>query len=139
MLNMIPAMQRGNPQWSELRAVGVGWWIRNINTLRKMVEKVQEDKGCTFLEHRVLFCHSTALKLSEMSLSSSNSKSLFWISNPEQIYFFKFQCVTMPSGLELSACWIICVRVRVCVLFRWVKPPSRETMTHWMLLCSIWP
>ncbi|KAG7267248.1 hypothetical protein CRUP_037231 [Coryphaenoides rupestris] len=40
MLNMIPAMQRGNPQWSELRAVGVGWWIRNINTLRKIVEKV---------------------------------------------------------------------------------------------------
>ncbi|XP_034536057.1 dmX-like protein 2 isoform X4 [Notolabrus celidotus] len=40
MLNMIPAMQRGDPQWSELRAVGVGWWIRNINTLRKMVEKV---------------------------------------------------------------------------------------------------
>ncbi|KAM4592857.1 dmX-like protein 2 isoform 9-T9 [Odontesthes bonariensis] len=39
-LNMIPAMQRGNPQWSELRAVGVGWWIRNINTLRKMVEKL---------------------------------------------------------------------------------------------------
>uniref|UniRef100_A0A3B4FYB5 Dmx like 2 n=1 Tax=Pundamilia nyererei TaxID=303518 RepID=A0A3B4FYB5_9CICH len=40
MLNMIPAMQRGDPQWSELRAVGVGWWIRNINTLRKMVEKL---------------------------------------------------------------------------------------------------
>ncbi|XP_074476343.1 dmX-like protein 2 isoform X7 [Sebastes fasciatus] len=40
LLNMIPAMQRGDPQWSELRAVGVGWWIRNINTLRKMVEKV---------------------------------------------------------------------------------------------------
>ncbi|KAI4830189.1 hypothetical protein KUCAC02_001839 [Chaenocephalus aceratus] len=38
-LNMIPAMQRGDPQWSELRAVGAGWWIRNINTLRKMVEK----------------------------------------------------------------------------------------------------
>ncbi|TRY93847.1 hypothetical protein DNTS_023768, partial [Danionella cerebrum] len=40
MLNMIPAMQRGDPQWSELRAVGVGWWIRNINTLRRMLEKV---------------------------------------------------------------------------------------------------
>ncbi|XP_039651193.1 dmX-like protein 2 isoform X3 [Perca fluviatilis] len=40
LLNMVPAMQRGDPQWSELRAVGVGWWIRNINTLRKMVEKV---------------------------------------------------------------------------------------------------
>ncbi|XP_015198420.2 dmX-like protein 2 isoform X3 [Lepisosteus oculatus] len=40
LLNMIPAMQRGDPQWSELRAVGVGWWVRNINTLRRMVEKV---------------------------------------------------------------------------------------------------
>lgn len=40
---MVPAMQRGDPQWSELRAVGVGWWIRNINTLRKMVEKVSEQ------------------------------------------------------------------------------------------------
>ncbi|XP_034019606.1 dmX-like protein 2 [Thalassophryne amazonica] len=40
LLNLIPAMQRGDPQWSELRAVGVGWWIRNINTLRKMVEKL---------------------------------------------------------------------------------------------------
>ncbi|KAK7926001.1 hypothetical protein WMY93_008311 [Mugilogobius chulae] len=40
LLNMIPAMQRGDPQWSELRAVGAGWWIRNINTLRKMVEKL---------------------------------------------------------------------------------------------------
>ncbi|CAK6975489.1 dmX-like protein 2 isoform X1 [Scomber scombrus] len=40
LLNMIPAMQRADPQWSELRAVGVGWWIRNINTLRRMVEKV---------------------------------------------------------------------------------------------------
>uniref|UniRef100_A0A8C1VS13 Dmx-like 2 n=1 Tax=Cyprinus carpio TaxID=7962 RepID=A0A8C1VS13_CYPCA len=40
MLNMIPAMQRGDPQWSELRAVGAGWWVRNINTLRRMVEKV---------------------------------------------------------------------------------------------------
>ncbi|XP_017295555.1 dmX-like protein 2 isoform X5 [Kryptolebias marmoratus] len=40
LLNMIPAMQRGDAQWSDLRAVGVGWWIRNINTLRKMVEKL---------------------------------------------------------------------------------------------------
>ncbi|XP_058485251.1 dmX-like protein 2 isoform X1 [Solea solea] len=39
-LHMIPAMQRGDPQWSELRAVGVGWWVRNINTLRKLVEKL---------------------------------------------------------------------------------------------------
>ena len=55
MLNMIPAMQRGDPQWSELRAVGVGWWIRNINTLRRMVEKVghilQKTTPGTYQQH----------------------------------------------------------------------------------------
>ncbi|XP_041031326.1 dmX-like protein 2 isoform X4 [Carcharodon carcharias] len=40
LLNMIPAMQKGDPQWSELKAMGVGWWVRNINTLRKTIEKV---------------------------------------------------------------------------------------------------
>ncbi|XP_056428268.1 dmX-like protein 2 isoform X1 [Hyla sarda] len=40
LLNMIPAIQRGDPQWSELRAMGIGWWVRNINTLRRCIEKV---------------------------------------------------------------------------------------------------
>uniref|UniRef100_A0A4W3KHV9 Dmx-like 2 n=1 Tax=Callorhinchus milii TaxID=7868 RepID=A0A4W3KHV9_CALMI len=40
LLNMIPAMQKGDPQWTELKAMGVGWWVRNINTLRKSIEKV---------------------------------------------------------------------------------------------------
>ncbi|XP_059808778.1 dmX-like protein 2 isoform X1 [Hypanus sabinus] len=40
LLNMIPAIQKGDPQWSDLKAMGVGWWIRNINTLRKCIEKV---------------------------------------------------------------------------------------------------
>ncbi|XP_078386345.1 dmX-like protein 2 isoform X4 [Cetorhinus maximus] len=40
LLSMIPAMQKGDPQWSELKAMGVGWWVRNINTLRKTIEKV---------------------------------------------------------------------------------------------------
>ncbi|XP_078283348.1 dmX-like protein 2 isoform X1 [Rhinoraja longicauda] len=40
LLSMIPAMQKGDPQWSDLKAMGVGWWIRNINTLRKCIEKV---------------------------------------------------------------------------------------------------
>ncbi|XP_078097475.1 dmX-like protein 2 isoform X3 [Mustelus asterias] len=40
LLNMIPAMQKGDPQWSELKAMGVGWWVRNITTLRKTIEKV---------------------------------------------------------------------------------------------------
>ncbi|KAM4746857.1 dmX-like protein 2 isoform 2-T2 [Rhinophrynus dorsalis] len=40
IINMIPAIQRGDPQWSELRAMGIGWWVRNINTLRRCIEKV---------------------------------------------------------------------------------------------------
>ncbi|KAF6129744.1 Dmx like 2 [Phyllostomus discolor] len=40
LINRIPAIQRGDPQWSELRAMGIGWWVRNINTLRRCIEKV---------------------------------------------------------------------------------------------------
>uniref|UniRef100_H0VEU6 Dmx like 2 n=1 Tax=Cavia porcellus TaxID=10141 RepID=H0VEU6_CAVPO len=40
LINMIPAIQRGDPQWSELRAMGIGWWVRNISTLRRCIEKV---------------------------------------------------------------------------------------------------
>ncbi|CAD7688003.1 unnamed protein product [Nyctereutes procyonoides] len=40
LLNMLPAMQKEDPTWSELRAMGVGWWVRNTRTLRKCIEKV---------------------------------------------------------------------------------------------------
>ncbi|KAJ7426748.1 DmX-like protein 1 [Willisornis vidua] len=40
LLNMLPAVQKGDPTWSELRAMGVGWWVRNIHSLRKCIEKV---------------------------------------------------------------------------------------------------
>ncbi|XP_039214794.1 dmX-like protein 2 isoform X6 [Crotalus tigris] len=40
LINMIPAIQRGDLQWSELRTMGIGWWVRNINTLRRCMEKV---------------------------------------------------------------------------------------------------
>ncbi|KAM9311328.1 dmX-like protein 2 [Gastrophryne carolinensis] len=40
LINMIPAIQKGDPQWSELKAMGIGWWVRNINTLRRCIEKV---------------------------------------------------------------------------------------------------
>lgn len=33
-------MQKGEPTWAELRQFGVGWWIRNINTLKRCMEKV---------------------------------------------------------------------------------------------------
>nr|XP_014352268.1 PREDICTED: dmX-like protein 1 [Latimeria chalumnae] len=40
LLNKLPAMQRGDPTWPELRAMGVGWWVRNINILRRCIERV---------------------------------------------------------------------------------------------------
>ncbi|XP_042685336.1 dmX-like protein 1 isoform X2 [Centrocercus urophasianus] len=40
LLSMLPAMQKGDPTWSELRAMGIGWWVRNIHSLRKCIEKV---------------------------------------------------------------------------------------------------
>uniref|UniRef100_A0A8D2MGG2 Dmx like 1 n=1 Tax=Zonotrichia albicollis TaxID=44394 RepID=A0A8D2MGG2_ZONAL len=40
LLSMLPAVQKGDPTWSELRAMGVGWWVRNIHSLRRCIEKV---------------------------------------------------------------------------------------------------
>ncbi|NXC47113.1 DMXL1 protein, partial [Penelope pileata] len=40
LLSMLPAMQKGDPTWPELRAMGIGWWVRNIHSLRKCIEKV---------------------------------------------------------------------------------------------------
>lgn len=37
---MIPSAQKGEPSWAELRQFGVGWCLRNINTLRRTIEKV---------------------------------------------------------------------------------------------------
>ncbi|XP_068103218.1 dmX-like protein 1 isoform X2 [Hyperolius riggenbachi] len=40
LLATLPAMQKGDPTWAELRAMGVGWWVRNTNSLRRCIEKV---------------------------------------------------------------------------------------------------
>ncbi|KAM6150367.1 dmX-like protein 1 isoform 6-T6 [Erethizon dorsatum] len=40
LLSMLPAMQKDDPTWSELKAMGVGWWVRNTRILRKCIEKV---------------------------------------------------------------------------------------------------
>ncbi|ELU10253.1 hypothetical protein CAPTEDRAFT_201231 [Capitella teleta] len=33
-------VQKGSPTWTELKQFGAGWWITNINTLRRIIEKV---------------------------------------------------------------------------------------------------
>ncbi|XP_058533833.1 dmX-like protein 1 isoform X1 [Ochotona princeps] len=40
LLNMLPVMQKDDPAWSELRAMGVGWWVRDTRVLRRCIEKV---------------------------------------------------------------------------------------------------
>ncbi len=41
LLNMLPALQKGEPTWPELRSMGVGWWLRSTNKLRRCIEKVR--------------------------------------------------------------------------------------------------
>ncbi|XP_040277604.1 dmX-like protein 1 [Bufo bufo] len=40
LLATLPAMQKGDTTWAELRAMGVGWWVRNTNNLRMCIEKI---------------------------------------------------------------------------------------------------
>ncbi|KAM8961070.1 dmX-like protein 1 isoform 2-T2 [Pelodytes ibericus] len=40
LLATLPAMQKADPSWAELRAMGVSWWVRNTNNLRRCIEKV---------------------------------------------------------------------------------------------------
>lgn len=45
LLNMLPALQKGEPTWPELRSMGVGWWLRSTNKLRRCIEKVRSIVG----------------------------------------------------------------------------------------------
>ncbi|XP_028313841.1 dmX-like protein 1 isoform X2 [Gouania willdenowi] len=40
LLHMLPVLQKGEPTWPELRSMGVGWWLRSTNKLRRCIEKV---------------------------------------------------------------------------------------------------
>ncbi|NWI91743.1 DMXL1 protein, partial [Pitta sordida] len=40
LLSMLPAVQKRDVTWPDLRAMGIGWWVRNIHSLRKCIEKV---------------------------------------------------------------------------------------------------
>lgn len=44
LLSLLPSMQKGEPSWAELRAMGVGWWVRNNTTLRRCMEKVAKSQ-----------------------------------------------------------------------------------------------
>lgn len=39
MLSLISSVQRGAPDWNELKSFGAGWWIRSTATLRRLIEQ----------------------------------------------------------------------------------------------------
>ncbi|XP_056021522.1 dmX-like protein 2 isoform X2 [Ostrea edulis] len=43
LLSHIPSMQKGEPTWEELRQFGAGWWVNNINILKRTIEKVAKS------------------------------------------------------------------------------------------------
>ena len=40
MLSLLPSVQRGSPEWPELKSFGVVWWIRSTAILRRLVEQL---------------------------------------------------------------------------------------------------
>jgi len=43
LISLIPCVQRGKPEWPELREFGVGWWVKKLEVLRKLIEKVAQS------------------------------------------------------------------------------------------------
>ena len=41
LLATLPCVQKDELSWEELRNVGVGWWLRSSDTLRRLIEKVR--------------------------------------------------------------------------------------------------
>ncbi|KAJ8668951.1 hypothetical protein QAD02_000210 [Eretmocerus hayati] len=40
LLGLIPSYAKGQPRWSVLKELGVGWWIRNMAILKNCVERI---------------------------------------------------------------------------------------------------
>ena len=43
IIQLIPCMQKQAPKWSELKEVGVGWWIRSNFVLKKLIEQLAKS------------------------------------------------------------------------------------------------
>jgi hypothetical protein len=63
-------MQKGDPIWTELKEFGAGWWINNINILKRTIEKVSNgnlyltsyvNDLCLSSKHRLLFKNTCIL------------------------------------------------------------------------------
>lgn len=43
LIGLIPCVQRNKPNWPELREFGIGWWVKKLEVLRKLIEKVAQS------------------------------------------------------------------------------------------------
>ncbi|XP_064475038.1 dmX-like protein 2 [Ornithodoros turicata] len=43
LVQLIPAFQKANTRWAELKELGVAWWVRSNQLLRKIIEKVAKS------------------------------------------------------------------------------------------------
>lgn len=43
LISLIPCVQRNKPEWAELREFGVGWWVKKLEVLRKLIEKAAQS------------------------------------------------------------------------------------------------
>ena len=43
IIQLIPCMQKQAPKWSELKEVGVGWWIRSNFVLKRLIEQLAKS------------------------------------------------------------------------------------------------
>jgi hypothetical protein len=43
LIGLIPCLQRNKPEWAELREFGIGWWVKKLEVLRRIIEKVAQS------------------------------------------------------------------------------------------------
>lgn len=61
LVQLIPSLQKPSLRWAELRELGLGWWVRSNQLLRRIVEKVS---GQLWMKFFLIFGHLTfCLKL----------------------------------------------------------------------------
>jgi len=88
LLNMLPSLHKGEPTWPELRSMGVGWWLRSSNKLRRCIEKVRHPVTLIGFHSR-FWCLCSDLKrravadlpLPEIKLVDSRCNLFFFFSS----------------------------------------------------------
>lgn len=43
LINFIPSLQRDKTEWSDLREFGIGWWVKKLEVVKKLIGKVAQS------------------------------------------------------------------------------------------------